>query len=83
MADASEDYDLACRAGNPAAYTAALDDSALAALCRHAEGIMRQNECNGGIPATIKWVCVLEGAARFFKGVKTQHDKAQDRRENL
>jgi hypothetical protein len=72
------DFDQACRAGNPAEYAAHLLDDELAALCRHAEGIMRQNEGNGGIPATIKWVCVLEGAKRFFQ--QTQESKTQDTR---
>lgn len=60
------DFDQVARAGDPAAAVARLPDGELAALLRHAEGLMRQNDSNGGWPATVKWLCVFEGAKRFF-----------------
>jgi hypothetical protein len=67
MTGGEYDYDQACRAANPAAYAARLTDAELAALLSYAEGIMRGNDTKGGIPGVLKWVCVLEGAKRFFK----------------
>ena len=60
------DFDQSARAGNPAAYVAGLDDDALRTLCRHTEGIMRDNDTKGGYPAILKWCCVLEAAKRFL-----------------
>jgi hypothetical protein len=75
------DYDQVARAGDPAAAVARLHDDELAALLRYAEGLMRQNDTNGGWPATTKWLCVFEGAKRFFQ--KTQDGKTQDTRAEV
>lgn len=77
MTGGEYDFDQASRAANPAAYAAALDDDSLGALCRYAEGIIRHNDTSGGWPATVKWVCVFEGAKRFFRqGRQTQEKKS-------
>lgn len=72
------DFDQVARSGDPAAAVARLNDSELAALLRHAEGLMRQNDSNGGWPATVKWLCVFEGAKRFFKQIpETRNQKPE------
>ena len=67
MNPAEHEYDECCRAGNPAAYVAGLNDPELRALCGYAEAMMRATETKGGIPAIIKWTCVIEAAKRFLK----------------
>lgn len=65
-----DEYQEACLAANPAAHVATLTDFELAALCRYAEVTMRRNSTPGGVPATMKLVCVMEAAERFFRGVQ-------------
>lgn len=60
------DYDQVSRASDPAAAVARLTDQELATLLRYTEAIQRQNDTNGGWPATVKWLCVFAGAKRHF-----------------
>jgi len=79
MSEGDYDYDQISRAANPADYAARLDDTELGRLLRSAEAIQRQNATNGGWPATVKWVCVFEGAKRFFgERQKTVRQKTED-----
>lgn len=68
---ADEYYQSACLAGDPAAHVAALSASELARLHHYAAARQGENSSKGGIPATIKWLCVVEAATRFFKSHAT------------
>jgi hypothetical protein len=71
------DYDQVSRAGDPAAAVARLTDTELAALLRYAEGIQRQNDTNGGWPATVKWLCVLALAKRHVDKITIEENQRQ------
>lgn len=59
-------YDEACQAGDTAGYVERLSAMELKRLHRHAACLVSQSETKGGIPAVVKWLCILEAAARFL-----------------
>jgi hypothetical protein len=61
-----EHYIDACLAGDLAAHVAALSLEELKALHSYAAARVVENEKKGGVPAMIKWACVLEAAARIL-----------------
>ena len=61
------EYEAACVAGNLAAHVEDLAASELRELHYYAVAKLNHNGCKGGIPAIVKWACVLEAAKRFLK----------------
>jgi hypothetical protein len=61
------EYEEACRAGDLAAHVARLSATELKRLHGYAAARVEQNGKKGGVPAIVKWACVLEGAERFLK----------------
>jgi hypothetical protein len=61
------EYDEACRAGDLAAHVARLSLQELRALHGYAVARMRENETKGGVPALVKWACIIEAAKRTFE----------------
>jgi len=64
MNEAEHIYAEAVEAGDLAAYVAKQDDTDIRRLRKHAEHLMSINQCKGGVPALVKWVCILEQAQR-------------------
>lgn len=57
-------YEQVCEAGDTARYVRDLNDHELRLLRGKAEHLQKRNVCKGGIPAMIKWLCVIEQADR-------------------
>lgn len=60
------EYEAACVAGDLGAHVEALNVRELKELHRYAVARMAENGAKGGIPAVMKWVCVMEAAKRFL-----------------
>ena len=60
------EYEGACLAGDLAEHLTTLTKSELCELHRFAIARMAENETKGGIPAIIKWACVIEASKRFL-----------------
>jgi len=61
------EYEEACCAGDLAAHVARLSLQELRALHDYAVRRMAQYAKKGGVPALVKWACVIEAAERTFK----------------
>lgn len=67
MIPPEQEYDEACRAGDLAAHVGRLSLQELKALHRYAAARVTENQTKGGVPAIVKWACVLEAAKRTFE----------------
>ena len=61
------EYDEACHAGDLAVHVALLSIPELRALHGYAVARMAKNTKQGGVPALVKWACMIEAANRFLK----------------
>ncbi len=65
-------YEQACEDGDTARYVRGLTDHELRLLRKKAEHLQTRNGCKGGIPALIKWLCVIEQAERMQGKVSSE-----------
>lgn len=66
MIEAATYYEEACLAGDLGSWMAAASDEELKQRHHYACARVTQNPAKGGVPALVKWTCVLEAAKRFF-----------------
>lgn len=58
------EYEEACRAGDLSGHVSSLSMQELKALHQYATARVAENAAKGGVPAIVKWACVLEAAKR-------------------
>ena len=61
------EYEEACRSGDLAAHVEQLSRAELRDLHGYAVRQMAHNEKQGGIPAVVKWACMIEASHRFLE----------------
>ena len=66
MIEAATYYEEACLAGDIVAWVARSTDEELRKLSSYVEHRVAENPTKGGIPALVKWVCVIEASKRFL-----------------
>jgi hypothetical protein len=70
MDAAQDNFELVCQAADPAAVVGRLDGHELRQLRDYCGRLETQNGGAGGIPAQVRWLCVLSAADRFFAAAR-------------